>query len=175
MFCAEAETTTKSGADRSASTKRFSSTLEKLKKAADTFSGQEKPGVHAIVLAKENVIDVEVRLDASRLDIAALEQRPEGIELVFWEAKHLPTRSLVHPIHWSHSVEYSRLDRLILFRSSAINNERLSEVEKEFGAVLTNLKGVAGPCPRVSRSAIPSKLVYNRATYPRQIRCRDRS
>ena len=70
--------------------------LAKMKKAADLFSGLEKQGVHAVVLGNEDVIDVEIRLDAKdldterdnpRIDIAALEQRPNGYELVFWEAK----------------------------------------------------------------------------------------
>ena len=76
---------------------RYSSgTLSKLKTAADLFSGIEKQGVHAIVRANENIIDVEITLDATgldtkrkhpRIDIAAFEQRPDGVELVFWEAK----------------------------------------------------------------------------------------
>lgn len=71
-------------------------TLKKLKTAADLFSGMEKQGVHAIAQANENIIDVEIRLDARdldterdqpRIDIAALEQCSDGVELVFWEAK----------------------------------------------------------------------------------------
>ena len=73
-----------------------SGTLKKLKKAADLFSGLEKQGVHAIAQSNENIIDVEITLDATgldtkrklpRIDIAAFEQRPDGVELVFWEAK----------------------------------------------------------------------------------------
>ena len=73
-----------------------SGTLKKLKKAADLFSGLEKQGVHAIAQSNENIIDVETTLDATgldtkrkfpRIDIAAFEQRPDGVELVFWEAK----------------------------------------------------------------------------------------
>ncbi len=60
-----------------------SGTLSKLKRAADLFSGMEKQGVHAIVQANENIIDVEIRLDARdldsdrdqpRIDIAAFEE-----------------------------------------------------------------------------------------------------
>jgi hypothetical protein len=75
-----------------------SGALSKLKTAADLFSGIEKQGVHAIAQANEDVIDVEIRLDAMgldinirrkqpRIDIAAFEQRDDGVELVFWEAK----------------------------------------------------------------------------------------
>jgi hypothetical protein len=63
----------------------------------------EKQGVHAIVRANENIIDVEIRLDAKdlnsdrdqpRIDIAAFEQRPDGVELVFWEAKLFANKEL---------------------------------------------------------------------------------
>lgn len=72
-------------------------TLSKLKRAANLFSGMEKQGVQAIARANENIVDVEICLDAKdldtrhdnpRIDIAAFEQRPDGgVELVFWEAK----------------------------------------------------------------------------------------
>jgi hypothetical protein len=80
-----------------------SGTLSKLKRAADLFSGMEKQGVHAIVRANENIIDVEIRLDARdldsdrdqpRIDIAAFEQRPDRVELVFWEAKLFANKEL---------------------------------------------------------------------------------
>ena len=80
-----------------------SGTLSKLKRAADLFSGMEKQGVHAIVRANENIIDVEIRLDARdldsdrnqpRIDIAAFEQRLDGVELVFWEAKLFVNKEL---------------------------------------------------------------------------------
>ena len=77
-------------------TRYASGTLKKLKRAADLFSGLEKQGVHAIAQSSENIVDVEITLDATgldtkrkhpRIDIAAFEQRPDGVELVFWEAK----------------------------------------------------------------------------------------
>lgn len=80
-----------------------SGTLGKLKRAADLFSGMEKQGVHAIVRANENIIDVEIRFDARdlaadrkqpRIDMAAFEQRPAGVELVFWEAKLFANKEL---------------------------------------------------------------------------------
>jgi hypothetical protein len=80
-----------------------SGTLSKLKRAADLFSGMEKQGVHAIAQANEDVIDVEIMLDAKdldtkrkypRIDIAAFEQRSDGVELVFWEAKLFANKEL---------------------------------------------------------------------------------
>jgi hypothetical protein len=80
-----------------------SGTLKKLKKTADLFSGLEKQGVHAIVQSNENIVDVEICLDANdldikrdypRIDIAAFEQRADGVELVFWEAKLFANKEL---------------------------------------------------------------------------------
>ena len=80
-----------------------SGTLSKLKRAADLFSGMEKQGVHAIAQTNENIIDVEIRIDAKdfdtkrkqpRIDIAAFEQRSNGVELVFWEAKLFANKEL---------------------------------------------------------------------------------
>jgi hypothetical protein len=78
-------------------------TLSKLKTAADLFSGPEKQGVHAIVQANENIVDVEVTLDANgldikrkqpRIDIAGFEQQSDAVELVFWEAKLFANKEL---------------------------------------------------------------------------------
>ena len=78
-------------------------TLKKLKKAADLFSGLEKQGVHAIAQSNENIVDVEITLDATgldtkrkhpRIDIAAFEQRADDVELVFWEAKLFANKEL---------------------------------------------------------------------------------
>ncbi len=77
--------------------------LSKMKRAADLFSVMEKQGVHAIAKANENIVDVEIMLDAKdlptvrdypRIDIAAFEQRSDGVELVFWEAKLFANKEL---------------------------------------------------------------------------------
>jgi hypothetical protein len=77
--------------------------LSKMKRAADLFSGMEKQGVHAIAQANENIVDVEICLDATdldtkrdhpRIDIAEFEQRSDFVELVFWEAKLFVNKEL---------------------------------------------------------------------------------
>jgi hypothetical protein len=78
-------------------------TLSKLKRAADLFSGMEKQGVHAIVRANEDIVDVEIRLDANdldtkrnqpRMDIAAFQKQSDAVRLVFWEAKLFANKEL---------------------------------------------------------------------------------
>ncbi|MGY8704161.1 hypothetical protein RAD16_00275 [Bradyrhizobium sp. 18BD] len=72
-------------------------TLEKLKRAASLYSGQEKEGVHEIATANNSVVDVEIAINASgipdvernlpRMDLANFETTARGVDLVFWEAK----------------------------------------------------------------------------------------
>jgi len=78
------------------------SSLAKLKKSASYYGGDEKRGVHDIVLNNRNVIDVEIafpglyRLEDEsegdetrdpRIDVAALQADGDDIQLMFWEAK----------------------------------------------------------------------------------------
>ena len=69
--------------------------LNDLKKAAQPFAGNEKSGVHDILVSNHNVLDVEIafgadELDSSspRVDFAALKSGDGTTELVFFEAKH---------------------------------------------------------------------------------------
>lgn len=68
-----------------------------LKRAADVYSGEEKAGVHKIVMSNPNIVDVEVAFGlenkdsgekvAQRIDFVALRQGKAGAELTFYEAK----------------------------------------------------------------------------------------
>jgi hypothetical protein len=76
---------------------RGSETLQKMKRAAAAYAGEEKKGVHTIIMRSDApVIDVEIAMSASevphagklpRIDIAALEEDSTGVKVVFWEAK----------------------------------------------------------------------------------------
>ena len=80
------------------------SNLQALKRAADAYSGGEKSGVHQIVIGNPNVIDVEIAfgtenegkgcITANRIDFAALRQQPEGVEVIFYEAKQFSNKEL---------------------------------------------------------------------------------
>jgi len=73
------------------------SELAALKSAADNYSGEEKTGVHSVVMSNPNIIDVEVAFGtengrsgarvAQRIDFVALQQGKHGIVLAFYEAK----------------------------------------------------------------------------------------
>lgn len=72
-------------------------TLARMKRAAKLYRGNEKDGVHAVVLANPNVIDTEIAFSgeaelekgsaAPRIDLACLEDVKGSIRLRFWEAK----------------------------------------------------------------------------------------
>jgi hypothetical protein len=74
-------------------------TLNRMKRAAKLYCGDEKVGVQAVVLANPNVIDTEIAFSreaepeaekgrsAPRIDLACLEEVERSIRLRFWEAK----------------------------------------------------------------------------------------
>ncbi len=80
------------------------SDLAALKRAANVYSGDEKKGVHQIVMSNPNVIDVEIAfgaenektgsVTANRIDFAALRQGQAGLEVVFYEAKQFSNKEL---------------------------------------------------------------------------------
>ena len=78
--------------------------INALKKAAKPYAGDEKTGVHNIVLANWNVVDLEIAIAASsrdeedksapRIDFAALKKTGPGFEIVFFEAKDFSNGAL---------------------------------------------------------------------------------
>jgi hypothetical protein len=82
-------------------------TLEKLKKAADSFSGLEKIGCHQVAINNSAVIDCEIAfpgrvtlsngkvVNTPRVDLASLKAvSTDTARLVFWEAKHFSNGEL---------------------------------------------------------------------------------
>ena len=69
-----------------------------LKKAAEPYAGDEKKGVHNIISANSNILDVEIAFgiggtdesdpSAPRIDIAAIQLLDQSAKVVFFEAKH---------------------------------------------------------------------------------------
>ena len=78
--------------------------VEELKKAARAYAGEEKMGVHKIIKANPNILDVEVAFgsaksektdrSAPRVDFAALQVSDESLEIMFFEAKHFANPEL---------------------------------------------------------------------------------
>ena len=69
--------------------------IDSLKKAATPYAGDEKTGVHNILSANNNILDVEIAFGkdesdtgAPRLDFAAIRKSGKEAKVVFFEAKH---------------------------------------------------------------------------------------
>ena len=70
--------------------------IDSLKKAATPYAGDEKTGVHNILSANNNILDVEIAFGkdesdtgAPRLDFAAIRKSGKEAKVVFFEAKTL--------------------------------------------------------------------------------------
>jgi len=125
-----------------------SATLNNMKKAAALFAGDEKRGVHTIVVGNANVLDVEVAINAKgigmervlpRLDIAALAKKSDAVEveLVFWEAKlfangEIRARGNV-PLVVDQIEEYRRVVK-----------ERRPDILEAYPIVAANMVSIAG-------------------------------
>jgi hypothetical protein len=80
------------------------SDLDRLKRAANPYAGDEKKGVHQIVMSNPNIVDVEIAFSAEnkksgavtadRIDFSALKLEPSGPEIVFYEAKIFGNKEL---------------------------------------------------------------------------------
>ena len=75
--------------------------LDSLKRAATPYAGAEKTGVHDILKANDNILDVEIAFGkdesesgAPRLDFAALQAHRNGVKVVFFEAKRFDDKAL---------------------------------------------------------------------------------
>ena len=81
--------------------------VEDIKKAAEPYAGPEKEGVHDIILANPNILDVEIAFgipgtdeedrSVPRVDFSALQptdQNIKNIKIVFFEAKHFTNKEL---------------------------------------------------------------------------------
>ena len=80
------------------------SDLASLKRSANAYAGEEKKGVHQIVMSNPNVVDVEIAfgaeneksgaVTANRIDFSALRLEQSGPEIVFYEAKLFANKEL---------------------------------------------------------------------------------
>lgn len=69
--------------------------IDDIKSATDAYGGDEKVGVHKIILENQNIIDTEIALSGndsddedSRIDFCAIRKEEGNLFLRFFEAKH---------------------------------------------------------------------------------------
>jgi len=126
--------------------------LEDLKKAAQPFAGEEKSGVHDILNSNHNVLDVEIAFgdddgDSSspRVDFAALRNRSDTTELVFFEAKHFGSKEL----RASDDAMPRAVDQAeVYFRRLAENNDAIASSYRKVCENLVSLKGMSTRYPK---------------------------
>jgi hypothetical protein len=119
-----------------------------MKRAAKLYAGDEKKGVHAIVLSNENVIDTEVTFNAEaqedderitqRIDIAGFEEENGKILLRFWEAK-LYTNG---EIRAERDVEPPVVGQVRGYR--ALVDKHRAEIVKSYRKIARNLVEIVG-------------------------------
>lgn len=137
-------------------TSLFSSDLSDfsaLKRAANVYSGDEKKGVHQIVMSNPNVIDVEIAfgaesertgsVTANRIDFAALRQGQTGLEVVFYEAKQFSNKELR-----AASENVPVLEQLRRYETF-LSNEQVALIES-YRTVCGNLSALLGVNSRYS-------------------------
>lgn len=80
-------------------------TLRQMMRAATSFAGAEKSGLHPLLVGDPAIIDAEIALtrtateetatrEQDRLDAAVIRNTPTGPEIVFCEAKHFTNAAL---------------------------------------------------------------------------------
>ena len=130
--------------------------VKELKAAATPYAGEEKTGVHGIIGANHNILDVEIAFglrgkeqsnpSAPRVDFAAVRESNGGGEVVFYEAKRFANRGALRAGGSNQAdvvaqiEEYSRLLR-----------DNRSKVVEGYARVCSNLLGLHGMQRRSKR------------------------
>lgn len=139
------------------------SDVDTLKRAADIYAGEEKSGVHKIVMSNPNIIDVEVAFGAEsdqsgtrvaqRIDFSALRMVKSGPELTFYEAKAFanpelrangkPAPVLSQLERYQHFLRDRQADLLCSYRKVCGNLASLHGVRNRFSAISEVLQGIS--------------------------------
>jgi hypothetical protein len=109
------------------------STLHEWIERAAKYTGTEKRFVDELVAANPAIIDLEIglpgtdeRKTAPRMDCVALDQKGDGIHIVFWEAKMIDNPGL------RARLEPEIVKQVKLYRDYLDNSERALSVQKSY-------------------------------------------
>lgn len=127
-----------------------------LKRAAAPYAGDEKAGVHRIVMSNPNVLDVEVAFGVNgdgeaapstrRIDFAALRTAADGAEIVFYEAKQFANKE----VRAGGETFPPVVGQMEGYR--ALVAEHAGALERSYRAVCANLVGLHGVRDRYAAS-----------------------
>ena len=123
--------------------------LDSLKRAATPYAGAEKTGVHDILKANDEILDVEIAFGkdeadtgAPRLDFAALQVSGNDVKVVFFEAKHFNNDAL----RKSGSTKPGVVEQIETYRRKLCGNHDV--IVKSYGRVCCNLRSLHGVADR---------------------------
>jgi hypothetical protein len=156
--------------------------LDLMKRASTVYAGEEKKGIQWILKDNQNIIDMEIALTqeaekqedeeegleengrptAPRLDFAALRQFPEGIKLVFFEAKIFYNKEL------RAKEEKPRVVDQIMKYENLIK-KHMSDMKESYLQVCSNLvelKGIHPDKKNFARSVLREGALFTISTHP---------
>ena len=123
--------------------------LPGIKKSLTPYQGEEKEGVHKIVMHNRNVIDTEIQFSDEeqfsdedrrkdrRVDFAALQKVDGKIKIVFFEAKIYSNSEIRHPASRSEVLkQIEEYERIIA--------QRRKEIQESYRQVAENIKRLKG-------------------------------
>ena len=124
--------------------------LDSLKRAATPYASAEKTGVHDILKANGNILDVEIAFGkdesesgAPRLDFAALQEAPgNGVKVVFFEAKRFDDKAL----RKQDAEKPEVVEQMATYQSKLSGNR--DAVIKSYCRVCSNLRSLHGVAER---------------------------
>lgn len=126
--------------------------LDSLKRAATPYADPEKTGVHDILKANGNILDVEIAFGkdeadsgAPRLDFAALQPSGDSgddVKVVFFEAKHFKN----HALRKSGSAEPGVVEQIATYRCKLCDNH--DAIVESYSRVCCNLRSLHGVAER---------------------------
>ena len=124
--------------------------IDSLKKAATPYAGDEKTGVHDILSANNNILDVEIAFGkdesatgAPRLDFAAIRKSGEEAKIVFFEAKHFKNHNALRK---SGDAKPEVVKQIATYRSKLRDNH--DAIAKSYCRVCCNLRSLRGVAER---------------------------
>ena len=150
------------------------SNLRSLKAACIPYAGVEKTGVHEIIKSNRNVVDVEIALTgqkedelkptALRFDFAALQERAQTIELVFFEAKHFSNSELRANRNQTPRVvgQVQRYEKLV--------HRYREQIESSYRRICENLVALKGfRAPKIVQAVAEGRKPFLISSQPRLV------
>ncbi len=124
--------------------------IDSLKKAATSYVGAEKVGVHDILSANNNILDVEIAFGkdesdtgAPRLDFAAIRKSGEEAKIIFFEAKHFNNHNALRK---SGDAKPEVVKQIATYRSKLRDNR--DAIIESYCRVCCNLRSLRGVAKR---------------------------